>query len=311
MGIIMKDWLLTLYYELSAFNVGVVKRTLAIDDDGKTAFCYYEKGKPVSGQASMVFIHGFSSSKEAWLPVIKYISDGYHSILIDLPKHGETVDSKDDPHTIDDVLDKLKMFLDAKKLVNPIYLIGASIGGTIVALFTIKYPEYISMICLLAPPPMKQYESELIQQLRAGMDHIVLPATVEEFYSMVDLLTVKKVQEPKAFVDKYFKSRLRVLEQQRDILKSFLEYEYLHLEQYYDQLKTVQCPALILWGRQDQLCVVEAAGYFSKLISDSQVKIFDECGHFIPYEKSEETAKNIVEFLDVHSYDIIEVSTAF
>ena len=95
---------------------------------------------------------------------------------------------------------------------------------------------------------MKQYESELIQQLRAGMDHIVLPATVEEFYSMVDLLTVKKVEEPKAFVDKYFKSRLRVLEQQRDskflgmkiarlfeigfvlVLKSFLEYEYLHLE---------------------------------------------------------------------------------
>ena len=55
---------------------------------------------------------------------------------------------------------------------------------------------------------------------------------------------------------------------------------------------------------------MDAADYFSKLISDSQVKLFDECGHFIPYEKPEETAKSIVEFLDVNSYDIIEVSTA-
>ncbi|UJR14458.1 hypothetical protein I4U23_001455 [Adineta vaga] len=311
MGIVMKDWLLTLYYELTGLYVGVKKHTLSLDDDEHTIFSYYEKGKPILGQASMLFIHGFSSNKEAWLPVMQFIPDEYHSILIDLPRHGETVDLKEDQHTIDEVLDKLKLFIDNMKLTEPIYLIGASIGGTIVALFTIKYPEYISMICLLAPPPIKRYESDLIRQIHSGMDHILLPATTKEFYDMVNLLTVKKVDEPKAFLDKYFKSRLRVREQQRQILQSFLEYEYFNLEQYYEQLKTTQCSALILWGRQDQLCKVEAADYFSNLISDSQVILFDQCGHFISYEKPEETAKNIIEFLDVQSYDIVEESTAF
>jgi alpha-beta hydrolase superfamily lysophospholipase len=37
-------------------------------------------------------------------------------------------------------------------LLEPIYMIGASIGGTVVSMFTTKYPEYVSMICLLAPP---------------------------------------------------------------------------------------------------------------------------------------------------------------
>jgi alpha-beta hydrolase superfamily lysophospholipase len=37
-------------------------------------------------------------------------------------------------------------------LIEPMYMIGASIGGTVVAMFTTKYPKYVSMICLLAPP---------------------------------------------------------------------------------------------------------------------------------------------------------------
>jgi alpha-beta hydrolase superfamily lysophospholipase len=37
-------------------------------------------------------------------------------------------------------------------LIEPLCMIGTSIGGTVVAMFTIKYPKYISMFCLLAPP---------------------------------------------------------------------------------------------------------------------------------------------------------------
>jgi alpha-beta hydrolase superfamily lysophospholipase len=37
-------------------------------------------------------------------------------------------------------------------LIEPLYMIGASMGGTIVAMFTVKYPKYVSMICLLSPP---------------------------------------------------------------------------------------------------------------------------------------------------------------
>lgn len=38
------------------------------------------------------------------------------------------------------------------KFLEPIYMIGASIGGCIVSLFTLKHPECVSMICLLSPP---------------------------------------------------------------------------------------------------------------------------------------------------------------
>ena len=37
------------------------------------------------------------------------------------------------------------------KLTEPMCIIGASMGGAIVCMFAVKYPEYVKMICLLAP----------------------------------------------------------------------------------------------------------------------------------------------------------------
>jgi pimeloyl-ACP methyl ester carboxylesterase len=31
-------------------------------------------------------------------------------------------------------------------------IVGASLGGAIVLMFAVKYPSYVSTICLLAPP---------------------------------------------------------------------------------------------------------------------------------------------------------------
>jgi alpha-beta hydrolase superfamily lysophospholipase len=36
-------------------------------------------------------------------------------------------------------------------MTEPMCIIGASMGGAIVGVFATKYPEYVSMICLLAP----------------------------------------------------------------------------------------------------------------------------------------------------------------
>jgi pimeloyl-ACP methyl ester carboxylesterase len=47
---------------------------LPIDDDGSAAFSYGEKGIKVDGKPTIVFVHGLSSNKETWLPIIK-VSD--------------------------------------------------------------------------------------------------------------------------------------------------------------------------------------------------------------------------------------------
>ena len=36
-------------------------------------------------------------------------------------------------------------------LTEPMCMIGASMGGSVVCMFAVKYPEYVKMMCLLAP----------------------------------------------------------------------------------------------------------------------------------------------------------------
>jgi len=40
------------------------------------------------------------------------------------------------------------------------------------------------------------------------------------------------------------------------VLKSAFENDYPNLEQSYEQLKNLPCPALIFWGRQDQVYII-------------------------------------------------------
>lgn len=67
----------------------------------------------------------------------------------------------------------------------------------------------------------KEYESGLIKKVQSGMEYILLPETPEQFDEMADLLTIKKVSVPKSFVHRYFKSRLRLLDDQKNSKEIF------------------------------------------------------------------------------------------
>jgi pimeloyl-ACP methyl ester carboxylesterase len=60
-----------LLHRFAIYRAGLTKYFLTVDDDGSAAFSYSEKGIKVDGKPSIVFVHGLSSNKETWLPIIK------------------------------------------------------------------------------------------------------------------------------------------------------------------------------------------------------------------------------------------------
>ncbi|CAF3875210.1 unnamed protein product, partial [Rotaria sordida] len=203
----------------TTYRAGLTKHSLPIDNSGNAAsFSYAEKGSRNPEKPSIVFVHGLSSNKETWIPIIKNISDDYHCITVDLPGHGETIGFQEDIYTIDKFVEKLKLFFDEMGLTEPMCIIGASMGGAVVCMFAIKYPKYVILTSLLG------YDSSLI-------------------------------------------------------------------EDHYQQLRQVNCPALILWGRQDKVYAVSGAEFFCNLLPNSECVVFDDCGHFMAIDKPEETAR--------------------
>ncbi|CAF1017056.1 unnamed protein product [Rotaria sordida] len=295
----MQTWLVQLYYKFTTYRAGLTKHSLPIDNSGIAAsFSYAEKGSRNPEKPSIVFVHGLSSNKETWIPIIKNISDDYHCITVDLPGHGETIGFQEDIYTIDKFVEKLKLFFDEMGLTEPMCIIGASMGGAVVCMFAIKYPKYVSMICLLAPIANEASETDLIRQLRTGVYNALLPETPEELRQMIHTQTVKRLKLPEPFVNGFLRLRLRLLEEHKKILTSLLGYDSSLIEDHYQQLRQVNCPALILWGRQDKVYAVSGAEFFCNLLPNSECVVFDDCGHFMAIDKPEETARSILTFFD-------------
>ena len=58
----------------------------------------------------------------------------------------------------------------------------------------------------------------------------------------------------------------------------------------------VQCPTLIIWGKEDKIVPLDHAFRFQRDIKGSQLLVFDTCGHCAMLEKPDETAAAIKEF---------------
>jgi len=65
----------------------------------------------------------------------------------------------------------------------------------------------------------------------------------------------------------------------------------------FERLPQIQAPTLIIHGDRDLMVPVENAGVLGQRIAGSQVRIVPEVGHLFFWEKPEESAQAIVEFL--------------
>lgn len=63
---------------------------------------------------------------------------------------------------------------------------------------------------------------------------------------------------------------------------------YLHNPKLAGQLRRVECPSLVIWGREDRLIPLAHGQYFADHLPNSRLVVFDQCGHMTPFEKPTE-----------------------
>lgn len=117
-------------------------------------------------------------------------------------------------------------------MTEPMCLVGSSMGGTIVGVFATKYPEYVSMICLLSPIGMfhtifeylslcnfeianEGRETDLIRELREGTYNGLLPETRKQLRRTMNTLTATRPKIPKVLLNGFLHLRLRRLEEHK------------------------------------------------------------------------------------------------
>jgi pimeloyl-ACP methyl ester carboxylesterase len=72
---------------------------------------------------------------------------------------------------------------------------------------------------------------------------------------------------------------------------------YLHNPRLRGHLWRIACPALVLWGRQDQLIPLAHGEAYAKELPDARLEVLEECGHMLPFEKPVEFVEAVTRFV--------------
>jgi pimeloyl-ACP methyl ester carboxylesterase len=243
-----------------------------------------DEGNP-SDTTPLLFIHGTSSSLLTWEGSTELLKKDYRIIRFDLPGFGITGPNREGMYSttfnnqfIDSLLDHLKL----KRVI----IAGNSLGGSIAWQYALHRPERVKGLILVDPAgiaPLRKMKGAI------GFKVAQIPVLNRLMSVITPRFLVKKSLEDAygdrtkvsdSLVSQYFDMVTR--EGNRNALVDRIRTGWGYSDSAL--LRKIDCPALILWGKKDNLIPVENAGVFNRQITNSQLHIWDELGH-VPMEE--------------------------
>ncbi len=247
---------------------------------------YLEVGD--AAKPAVILLHGLGAQAESWQLNIAALSRNYRVIAPDQIGFGKS----DKPllkyrvGTYADFLDKFMSELKIEKAS----LVGNSMGGWIAGFFAVKYPLKVEKIVLVDAAGLmpKEIDFDRLYQLNNS--------TRDEVRANLKLIFANPaLANNEALVDQFMTQR--IIAGDGYTINSLIE-SIKRKEDFLDtRLGEIKKPTLIIWGKQDGLIPLIDADRFNKGIANSQLVVFDNCGHAPQFEKALDFNKQVLEFL--------------
>ena len=255
-------------------------------DDHRLVYLEGGKGDPI------LFLHGFGSDKDTWVPFAKYLTPKYHLLIPDIPGFGESSKLPTDNYDVKSQIARIDEFTKLKKLTK-FHLVGNSGGGMMAAIYSATYPEKVLSLTLIAPTGLRTAKlSEYLKQVKNGNMPELISGTDDydkwRGFAHVKqdriLAPLKKVAISRAISARPFNEKIL-----NDIKKENLDFE--------SYLPMIKAPTLAIWGDLDKIADVSGLSVLEKNIKDCKTIIIKNTGHFPMREKAEDTSIGYIEFL--------------
>lgn len=247
---------------------------------------YLEAGD--AAKPKVILLHGLGAQAESWALTIPTLAQNYHVIAPDQVGFGKSGKPllKYRVATYVDFLDKFMSELKIEKA----HLVGNSMGGWISGLMAIKYPNRVGKIVLadaagIIPANVDinqiyQLNNSTRDEIRANLKLIFANPVLQNNESLVDQFFTQRVSANDGYT---INSIIDSIKRKEDFLN--------------DRLGEIKKPTLIIWGKQDGLLPVSDATIFNKGIANSELLIFESCGHVPQFEKAADFNKAVLTFL--------------
>lgn len=268
-------------------DAGLVAKETTVD--GRTvAYLEREGDGP-----TLVLVHGFGASKDAWLDFVREIPDGPRVLVPDLSGHGDS-EADTGPYDAPRLTVDLGAWLDAVA-PGPIHVAGSSMGGNVAALLALDHGAVRSLTLYdpsgIVPPTPSRRDS-----LAARGDNILIPTTRDAFDRLIALSFVEEPDIPGPARDVLAEEYAR----REPFLRSLLAGLGRDPDNVRPRLGEITAPVLLVWGAEDGVIHVSAADVWAAGLRDVTVQILPDVGHAPMMERPAETAADFLAFVRQH-----------
>lgn len=260
----------------------------------KMHFVRNGSGKP------LLLLHGLGGSWRSWTPILETLAAEREVIAVDLPGHGATAPLPGEP-TFYTLADSVTAFLTAEGLLG-IDAVGSSMGARLV-LELARRGGVLGAVVALDPGGFWRgwertyfgttigFSIRLVRALQPVMPFLTGNALTRS------LLLAQFSAHP---------SRLPshiVLQEMRDyaaapsfdpLLRSLAEGP----PQEGVPAGSLRSRTLIVWGRQDRVCLPRQAARAVAHFPDARLHWLDDCGHFPQWDQPAETVRLVLDATD-------------
>lgn len=235
-------------------------------------------GRP--GTLPVVFLHGLVGLNEHWEGVVDRTNDRLRCILFELP----LLQLRGEDCSIQGVTRLTADFL-ADYLDEPALIVGNSFGGHVALRLALEHPAHVRALCLAGSSGL--IEKSLVADIQIRPSHDWLRRKIGELF--FDQSKMREADLDRAHRELSDRGGARAM------VKLSRSARRDHLG---DRIAEIQAPTLLIWGRQDIVTPPEAAEDFNRLIRDSRIVWFDQCGHAPMIECPDGFAEALIAFAE-------------
>jgi len=217
-----------------------------------------------------MLLHGLFGALSNFQDLIDAFQEDYNVVVPILPIYElELADTG-----LGGLLKYVNEFVDYKEY-NHVHLVGNSLGGHIAQLYALANPDKVLSMTLTGSSGL--FESGMGDGYpRRGDKEYIARKVAETFYDPA-VASEDLVEEVFETINDRNKA-IRIVITAKTALKHNTA----------EELPSIQCPTLLVWGKQDSITPPFVGEKFQELIPNSQLEFVDKCGHAPMMELPEE-----------------------
>lgn len=286
-GWLRPQWFLAAEFARQRWLAGASEQVVTIDG---RRWNYLEAGQG----PPLVLLHGFTGSKEGWLPIIGELSRHHRVLAPDLPGWGYLApDLAEPPYGYGADAARLAAFSAALLPGQRFDLVGHSMGGGIAALFAARYPDRVDRLVLMSAAGV-EFDNDFARAVLAG-EHPFVVRDREELDRYLGLVFDDPPWAPWPVDRALIRRRIANEAFERQVLAAISGGPEAGAPSA--AATGIEADTLLLWCRQDRVIDVAAAAIYARAIPRNRSVLFDGCSHMPMMERPAETVAALREFL--------------